>query len=81
MRRLLPIVAILIWLVAPSLEAQQPKPRTGHYLFAWTGDQAQQGKDFLAVIDADPSSPNYGRLLTTLPTDQTNSIPIAAISK
>jgi hypothetical protein len=71
MRRLLSVVATLIWLVVPSLYAQQPKPRTGHYLFAWTGDQAQQGKDFLAVIDADPSSPNYGHLLTTLATDQT----------
>ena len=71
MRRLLSIVAILICLIVPSLYAQEAKPRTGHYLFAWTGDQAQQGKDFLAVIDADPSSPNYGHLVTTLATDQT----------
>src|SRR5580693_10681246 len=42
----------------------------GHYLFAWTGDVAHRGNDFLAVIDADPSSPSYGRLVTTLATDQ-----------
>jgi hypothetical protein len=42
----------------------------GHYLFAWTGDVAHKGNDFLAVIDADPSSPSYGRLVTTLATDQ-----------
>jgi len=30
------------------------------------GDRARQGKDFLAVIDANPSSPAYGHLLTTL---------------
>lgn len=71
MRRLLSIVAISMCLAVPSWSAQQPKPQTGHYLFVWTGDQAQQGKDFLAVIDADPSSPNYGHLLTTLATDQT----------
>jgi hypothetical protein len=42
----------------------------GHYLFAWTGDQARKGNDFLAVIDADPKSPSYGNLVTTLVTDQ-----------
>lgn len=71
MSRFLPIATILIWLVVASVYAQEAKPRTGHYLFAWTGDQALQGKDFLAVIDADPSSANYGRLLTTFATDQT----------
>ena len=39
-------------------------------MFAWAGDVAQQGNDFLAVIDADPGSPSYGHLLTTAVTDQ-----------
>jgi len=43
---------------------------TGHYLLVWAGDRAQKGNDFLAVIDADPSSASYGRLLTTLATNQ-----------
>jgi hypothetical protein len=43
---------------------------SGHYLMVWAGDRAHQGKDFLAVIDADPSSASYGRLLTTAATDQ-----------
>lgn len=34
----------------------------GHFLFAWAGDEAGQGEDFIAVIDADPASPNYGKL-------------------
>jgi 56kDa selenium binding protein (SBP56) len=42
----------------------------GHYLFAWTGDAAKKGNDFLAVIDADPTSPSYGHLVTTVATDQ-----------
>ena len=42
----------------------------GHYLFAWTGDADKKGMDFLAVIDADPASPAYGKLITTLVTDQ-----------
>ena len=43
---------------------------SGHYLFVWTGDQKGKGTDFLAVFDGDPTSPHYGKLLTTLPTDQ-----------
>src|SRR5262249_838874 len=43
---------------------------TGHYLLVWAGDRAHKGNDFLAVIDADPASASYGRLLTTLATDQ-----------
>lgn len=42
----------------------------GHYLFVWTGDQQSKGTDFLAVLDGDPGSSRYGKLLTTLPTDQ-----------
>jgi len=43
---------------------------SGHYLFAWTGDADGKGNDFLAVIDADPASSSYGRLLKTVPTQQ-----------
>jgi hypothetical protein len=46
------------------------KGASGHYLFAWAGDAEGKGNDFLAVIDADPASPSYGHLLTTVPTDQ-----------
>jgi len=48
----------------------QKAPAPGHYLFAWTGDANGKGKDFLAVIDADPASPSYGKLVTTTATDQ-----------
>ncbi len=42
----------------------------GHYLFAWTGDEKQEGNDFLAVIDADPDSASYGKLVASVGTDQ-----------
>lgn len=42
----------------------------GHYLFVWTGDQASQGNDFLIVLDADPASRTYGKMLTSVVTDQ-----------
>src|SRR5712672_4879777 len=51
--------------------AAGPEPAaSGHYLVVWAGDRAHQGNDFLAVIDADPASATYGRLLTSLATDQ-----------
>ncbi len=39
-------------------------------MFAWAGDVAQEGNDFLAVIDADPASAEYGRLVATVVTPQ-----------
>lgn len=56
---------------AINLVAQSPEQKSpGHYLFAWTGDAAGKGNDFLAVIDADPASASYGHLVTTVVTDQ-----------
>lgn len=51
---------------APSQPAETP----GHYLFVWTQDRAKEGNDFLVVIDADPASPRYGHLITSVATDQ-----------
>jgi 56kDa selenium binding protein (SBP56) len=72
MPRPLTLIPLLLCLFTTNIQAQQ---QPSHYLFAWSGDQAKQSKDFLAVIDADPSSPTYGHLLTTLPTDQTTLRP------
>jgi hypothetical protein len=72
----LPFILILILALTFSAinfraHAQEQKATApGHYLFAWTGDTAKKGNDFLAVIDADPASPSYGRLVTTVATDQ-----------
>lgn len=55
--------------------AAAQSPPAGHYIFAWTSalgrDAAgREGVDFLAVIDGDPASPGYGRLVATAATDQ-----------
>ncbi len=71
MMRIALSLAVAGVLLGSSLHAQQAtSPSAGHYLFAWTGDAAQKGNDFFAVIDADPTSPSYGRLVTTVATDQ-----------
>lgn len=38
-----------------------------NFLFVWAGDQARQAADFLAVINFDETSANYGKVITTLP--------------
>lgn len=66
-------LAILLALCSAVALAQAPEHSphdTGHYLFAWAGDADAKGNDFLAVIDAAPDSPTYGRLITTVATDQ-----------
>lgn len=50
-------------------------PPSGHYLFVFSGDQAGKGKDFLAVLDADPKSARYGQVLTSVATDQVSVRP------
>ncbi|MBI2682121.1 MAG: hypothetical protein HYX26_02695 [Acidobacteriales bacterium] len=36
------------------------------YIFVWAGDDKQTASDFLAVIDADPASPHYGQVVTSI---------------
>ncbi|MGO9634872.1 MAG: hypothetical protein ACLPX1_13395 [Steroidobacteraceae bacterium] len=67
------MVALILALYAINGRSQATDQKTsapGHYLFVWAGDRAKVGNDFLAVIDANPSSPGYGHLVTTLATDQ-----------
>jgi hypothetical protein len=54
----------------PAQPTEQKRSAPGHCLFVWAGDRALKGNDFLAVIDADPSSASYSHLVTTLATDQ-----------
>jgi hypothetical protein len=68
-RQLLGLALVLYAISVPAVSADKPQV-PGHYLFAWAGDVAQQGNDFLAVIDAEPGSATYGHLVTTVVTDQ-----------
>jgi hypothetical protein len=70
-KHVLRVMAVVCAVLTSPLQAQdRDLPSTGHYLFAWTGDAAHMGNDFLAVIDADPGSPGYGHLVATVATDQ-----------
>ena len=52
---------ILLSLLATGTFAQRDS-----YLFIWVGDDAKAGSDFLAVLDADPASPRYGRAVASV---------------
>jgi hypothetical protein len=55
---------VFVWTAPIAVQASGP----GHYLFAWAGDRANgKGEDFIAVIDADPASADYGRLVASAP--------------
>ncbi len=64
--------ALVLWALGFAIEVRAAAPAPGHYLFAWASDVALEGDDFLAVIDADPGSSNYGRLMASVATDQKN---------
>lgn len=61
--------------MVPGAALAQDTTPAGHYLIVWAGDRAKADKDFVAVIDADPASPTYGRLVTSAATDQTSNNP------
>ena len=63
------LVAIVAFSSFGAIAEVQQSNTPGHYLFVWTADQAKQGNDFLAVIDADPASPDYGKLVASVGTD------------
>ena len=71
------VFLLIATLVSPSIQvidhaafgqSKRSGPMTpSSYLFVWTGDGDQKDSDFLAVIDARPTSPTYGEIITTLP--------------
>lgn len=58
------LVRLLTCLAATLGSGANAKP----YLYAWASHEDSKQGDFLAVFEADPGSPDYGKLLTTAPT-------------
>lgn len=52
-----------------------PDAEPAGWLFVWAGDADRADSDFLAVIDADPGSSDYGRVVTTLPVGERGTMP------
>jgi hypothetical protein len=61
-------IAVLLTLLAGCARQPDTPLFTGEpFLAVWTGDADRQNSDFLAVLDADPTSPTYGKVLKTYP--------------
>ncbi len=52
-----------------------PAAQASPYLFVWAGDAAHKSTDFLAVLDAKPSSSTYGRIVASVPIAATGTMP------
>ncbi len=52
--------------------ANDPPENRSRYLYVWAGDSDGADSDFLAVIDVQPSSATYARVVATLPVDVAN---------
>ena len=50
---------VLLWAAAGHAKSSS-------YLFIWAGDDAKKSNDFLAVLNADPSSPQYGHAVASV---------------
>jgi hypothetical protein len=51
--------------------ASSPAPASRSFLYAWAADSDKKESDLLAVIDADPRSSDYTRVVATLPVGAT----------
>lgn len=61
---------VLVLALAGTLAAVDRDPgrdERAKILYVWAGDQARVGPDFLAVIDFDEESKDYGKLIGTVP--------------
>jgi hypothetical protein len=62
------VVVAVLGLAAGCARKPEAPLFTGEpYLAVWAGDADRQNADFLAVLDADPTSPSYGKVLKTYP--------------
>ena len=50
-----------------TAEAEPEREGRAKTLYVWTGDQARINPDFLAVVNFDERSPDYGKVITTVP--------------
>jgi len=65
------LIGLFLW----SSACGSPSANPPSYLFLWAGDAEGKASDFLAVIDATPSSAGYGTIVASLPTGEAGTHP------
>ena len=61
-------VLLAVFMIACGSCAKTAAATDGDYLFLWAGDAERKASDFLAVIDASPTSAHYGSIVASVPT-------------
>lgn len=63
------LAAALLGLGLTGCSEEKPAAKAApeSLLYVWLSDSDREGPDFLAIIDADAASPNYGKVMTTVP--------------
>jgi hypothetical protein len=69
------LLSLFLAVALHAADTKAPSLAGSPYLFVWSGDAAHKSSDFLAVIDAQPSSPTYAQIIRTLPVDATGMEP------
>jgi len=75
--RLSPLLLGLLLLagtVAAIAASRGSAARPSKHLFVWAGDQARKAPDFLAVVNFDESSADYGKVLRTVPLPEAGGV-------
>ncbi|HJZ13559.1 MAG TPA: selenium-binding protein SBP56-related protein, partial [Acidobacteriota bacterium] len=62
-KRVIVFLFVIFLLHHPNWAATAGKE---NYLLVWTGDQSRKVSDFLTILNFDDSSPDYGKVITTL---------------
>ncbi|HYV58339.1 MAG TPA: hypothetical protein VE911_12370 [Candidatus Nitrosopolaris sp.] len=60
------VLGLVLW-VGGCARHEAPLFTGEPFLVVWAGDADRQNSDFLAVLDADPTSASYGKVLRTYP--------------
>lgn len=82
MRRIMLLLSLLVlpsWTTPPPAGPEDesvfvtglPPGRHESLLYVWTSDADAKDPDFITVVDADPKSSGYGKIITTVPTGST----------
>lgn len=75
--KLRPLPAVLLAIACARSPEAPSLPEPARYLFAWAYDVDERKEDtnFLAVIDADPTSPTYATVVATAPSGMVGGMP------
>jgi hypothetical protein len=70
------LAGVALWvLIAAHRSGARSVSSASSYLFVWTGDGDRKASDLLVVLDADPRSKAYGRVVASASTGVTGGMP------